>query len=498
MNSKHFSVRNTEPVSLDKVPILTPEDFNSEVKKLLSLGYAISAYFADENEEILYAVCTTQESGLIKILRGKITDKEFSSIATEYEKVQLFEREIYESTKLTPKNHPWLKPVRFPQDGDFTIGKMDFFKMNGDEIHEVAVGPVHAGVIEPGHFRFQCHGETVYNLEISLGYQHRGIENKIAKTPDLKTLMLMETLCGDSTIAHATAYSQAIESLSNVKVSPYDNIIRAIALELERCANHIGDIGALAGDAGYLPTQSYCGRIRGDFLNMTALICGNRFGRGLVVPGGVGYAITTDTIDELERRIKTGLPEFLDAAKLLFENPSILSRFEDIGNVSYDDALKIGLVGPASRACGIRSDIRQDYPYGQYCFSNIPVATYDSGTVLGRAYIRWIEVQNSVAFIVDQLAHLKKSNRRNMSSKKESANFTLMPNSLVVSLTEGWRGEVCHVVKTDSDGNLIKYKIYDPSFHNWQGLSHSLKNQQISDFPLCNKSFNLSYCGHDL
>ena len=158
---------------------------------------------------------------------------------------------------------------------------MDFFKVEGEEIHEVAVGPVHAGIIEPGHFRFQCFGENVLNLEISLGYQHRGVERALIGGPDKRTLHYMETLAGDTTIGHTTAYCQLIESLSGSNVSPRAQSLRGIALELERLANHTGDLGALAGDIGYLPTSSFCGRIRGDFLNMTALICGSRFGRGL-------------------------------------------------------------------------------------------------------------------------------------------------------------------------------------------------------------------------
>ena len=178
--------------------------------------------------------------------------------------------------------------------------------MAGEEVHEVAVGPVHAGVIEPGHFRFQCHGETVFHLEISLGYQHRGVERALVGGPNPRTIHYIETLAGDTSIAHAIAYCRAVESLSDTRVPPRAQVIRGIALELERVANHIGDLGALAGDVGFLPTMSYCGRIRGDVLNMTAMLCGNRFGRGLVRPGGVAFDLDDESVQELTRRVRIG------------------------------------------------------------------------------------------------------------------------------------------------------------------------------------------------
>ncbi len=244
--------------------------------------------------------------------------------------------------------------------------------MDGDEIHEVAVGPVHAGIIEPGHFRFQCHGEYVFHLEISLGYQHRGVERALIGGPDKRTIPYMETLAGDTTIGHALAYCEAVESLAACKVPARAQVLRAIALELERLANHTGDLGTLANDIGYLPTASYCGRIRGDFLNLTALICGNRFGRGLLRPGGVLFDLDEARQKQLEERLTQARKDVTSAVELLWNSSSVRARFENAGPVSRETALELGLVGLAARASGIEHDVRIQFPSGIYRFAQIP------------------------------------------------------------------------------------------------------------------------------
>jgi Ni,Fe-hydrogenase III large subunit len=367
--------------------------------------------------------------------------------------------------------------------------------MTGEEVHEVAVGPVHAGIIEPGHFRFQCHGETVYHLEISLGYQHRGVERAMIGGPALRTIHYVETLAGDTTAGHATAYSRAVEALSATRVPARAQALRGVTLELERVANHLGDLGALAGDAGFLPSMSYLGRIRGDVLNMTALLCGNRFGRGMVRPGGVAFDVDARIVEQLRRRLEAVARDARNAVELLWDSPSVMARFDGVGVVPLDLCRQIGLVGVAARACGAARDVRRDFPYGIYRFAHIPVSTWHTGDVFARAYVRWLEVQRSLVFIGEQIDSLPEGP---VTRVDDPAGVSPAAEQMAVALVEGWRGEICHAAITGSDGRFRRYKVVDPSFHNWFGLALTLRNQQISDFPLCNKSFNLSYCGHDL
>ena len=497
---------NCQAIDIKQIPVVPVNKFRDFVIEGTTSGKRIVSLFAvpsDSNLFCLYAVLADDKYGKLSVLSSMVHDK-YPSLTPDCTQAHLFEREIAEQWAIVPEGHPWLKPVRFhksyvgshdawnrKKDENIKPSVMDFFQVEGEQIHEVAVGPVHAGIIEPGHFRFQCHGENVLNLEISLGYQHRGIEHALINNPDKKTLYYMQTIAGDTTIGHTTAYCHLIESLSNNQVSPGAQSLRGIALELERLANHTGDLGALAGDIGYLPTSSFCGRIRGDFLNLTALICGNRFGRGLISPGGVNYAINTKISDLLAKKLIELKKDVEVAVTLLWDTPSVLSRFEDTGVVSPDVCRELGLVGVPARACGIQSDCRFNFPAGIFRYSQIPVSTWHTGDVFARAYVRWLEIQRSISFILEQI---------NAYPQVMITKDIKMPASdkFCVSLVEGWRGEICHVGITGNDGSLRHYKITDPSFHNWAGLSLAMRNQQISDFPLCNKSFNLSYCGHDL
>ncbi len=497
---------NGAAAELDDLPRLALGDFRAAVIGARARRQRVSALFGAIRAEKLglYAVLADDDAGVLECAWTELDGDQFPSMTPECAEVHLFEREIAEQWGVVPQGHPWFKPVRFqrglrrardawgrPPGTAPLVGVTDYFQVEGEEIHEVAVGPVHAGVIEPGHFRFQCHGEHVYHLEISLGYQHRGVERRLLGGPGKRTIHYMETLAGDTTIGHTTAYCQIMEALGGRHATARACALRGLALELERLANHTGDLGALGGDVGFLPTASYCGRLRGDFLNMTAVLCGSRFGRGIVRPGGVAFDVETTHVSELRKRLDLAARAVTGAVQLLWTRPSVMARFEETGRISPETATSLGLVGPPARACGLRRDVRKTHPTGIFQLAHIPVSTADTGDVFARAYVRWLEIERSMEYVQSQLGELPRGGVHREVPAPKGASFA-------VSLVEGWRGEICHVAMTDERGRFSAYKVVDPSFHNWMGLALALRDQQISDFPLCNKSFNLSYCGHDL
>jgi Ni,Fe-hydrogenase III large subunit len=502
MDNRFHHCRNAEPARLTDVPQVDVARFRAAVLDAVLLDECrVASFFAREASGgvELVVVVARDDAGELGLLRTTLAGDSFESLTPECPQVHMFEREIAEQFGIRIEGHPWLKPARFqpsfrpdhPVFAKSEVGVTDYFRVEGDQVHEVAVGPVHAGVIEPGHFRFQCHGEHVFHLEISLGYQHRGIERALAGGPTKKTIHYMETAAGDTTIGHTLAYCQAVEALAGTKPPARAHSLRAIALELERLANHVGDLGALSGDVAFLPTASFCGRLRGDFLNLSAELCGSRFGRGLVRPGGVQFDLEPDGVEAFAARLAAATRDTAGSVRLLWETPTVIERFENTGVVDAEVCSAIGLVGVAARACGRGIDVRHDFPFGMYRFVHVPVMTAHHGDVNSRAFVRWLEIQRSAEFVAEQIRTLPATRTRvDVGS--------LAAGTIVVSLTEGWRGEVCHVAMTDDDGRISRYKITDPSFHNWFGLALALRGGQISDFPLCNKSFNLSYCGHDL
>jgi Ni,Fe-hydrogenase III large subunit len=487
-----IKTRNAVPVETTAIPVVDIALFRRDILSVIGEGCRLLLLVGlsqDAEGTRLLAALVDDARGEIGLLATVVSGR-YPALTPDCPAAHYFEREIHEQWAVRPEGHPWLKPVRFPRGGP-TIEEFDFFQVSGAEIHEVAVGPVHAGIIEPGHFRFNCHGERVIHLEIMLGYQHRGVEEALRGGPDKRSVHLAETIAGDTTAGHATAYCQLVEAFSATACSPRALALRSIALELERIANHIGDLGALAADVGFLPAAAYCGRLRGDVLNLTAELCGSRLGRSWIRPGGVAREPGSEVLRELKQRLGEAERYMQNAVELLWKSSSVRARFENTGTLTRQVAADIGIVGPPARSSGIDRDCRRDFPVPASRNDHPAVAVGETGDVFARAFQRWNETKNSVAFLARILGEPG-------AGEPLAAVGALAPNSLAVSLVEGWRGEIVHLGMTDKSGRFAQYKIVDPSFRNWFGLAMAMRGQAISDFPLCNKSFNLSYCGHDL
>jgi len=501
-NEALLPLYNRRSVGVGDIPLLPLEKFAAAVTNSVGAGSRIVSLFGVPEDSRTLRLCAVMANDDAAQLGATcaLVGQEYPALSPTCRQASRFEREIAEQCAAIPKGHASLKPLRrhepdhAPSAWEVRPKNREDFRFDavlGDEVHEVAVGPVHAGIIEPGHFRFHAHGEEVLSLEIMLGYQHRGVERLLERSERGRAVLVAESIAGDTVIGHASAFCGAIEALARSHKTPRAQTIRGIALELERLANHIGDLGALSGDVAYQPAAAYFGRLRGECLNLLMTISGNRYGRGLIRPGGVLFDIPPTMASEVMRGVDRLRDELRPVAQLLFETASVQSRFDGVGVVSAEQCRANGYVGVVARSCEVQRDVRHDFAYGVYRFAQIPVATAWSGDVYARALVRWLEVQRSIEFILEQLASLPRGH-------VQVECGALRPSELVVALEEGWRGEIAHIVVTDAAGRIRRHKVVDPSFHNWSALASAMPGNQISDFPLCNKSFNLSYAGHDL
>lgn len=495
--------------SIDNVSIMDYSAFMSELTSLIRdpANHCLFYMAYPNSGGLRFLACIARDEHHDFVLLSHQLDNieaSLESLTPEVPQLHLFEREIAENFGVRFEGHPWMKGVRFTtydlreyaKSGKLERKDYSFFEMDGEEHHEVGVGPIHAGIIEPGHFRFICNGERVMHLEIMLGYQHRGVESLLttARTGLVRSL-LAESVAGDTAVGHSVAHATLMESLAGYSSPPRLDLERAIALEMERIAVHIGDTAALCTDVAYQSGQVVNEALRTTVINTTQFWCGNRFGKGLVRPAGTHYPATAEVIAAIRNVLDDSIKRYVDMADVIYTSPSVLSRFDGIGMVTTNQAMNIGAVGMAARSSGLKRDIRQSHPSLVYAALPHNPVVIDSGDVLARGMLRNLEVRQSAAMIhkwLDQLEQLDPVSCRPDYSLK------MKPDTIAFSLAEGWRGEICHVAITDSQGRIIQYKVKDPSFHNWMALALAVRNQEISDFPICNKSFNLSYCGHDL
>ena len=449
------------------------------------------------NAAIVVTAVFQSNTGDVAVLRARAAPGEhYPSLTVRHPAAHIYERELWEQTGLQPDGHPWLKPVRFEGERQQRMADYPFFQVRGQEVHEVGVGPIHAGVIEPGHFRFMCLGEKVHHLEIQLGYQHRGVETLLLRRPPMSLTPIVESICGDSCIAYAWGYIAALEALTDSTPSFESEVLRGIALEMERIAIHVATLNGLATDIAFLQGTGTYGRLRTAVINASQRVSGNRFGRGWLRPWrtkGLSAALRQDlrqTLTDFARDL-AGINDLMCSAL------SVKARFKGTGVVTRQVARDLGLLGVAGRASGVAQDTRGQLPGRLYERLPIEMQVEVSGDCWARMVIRMREIDASLAWLFrvldDETLDLKGD-----ADTPIVLDARLRPEALCVSLIEGVRGPVVQVLETSAQGTLTHYKVQDPSLPNWFGLAMAVRDNGISDFPICNKSFDLSYCGNDL
>lgn len=495
-------VKNNEAIPFQSIPVSGYPDFleyNTALKSNESFHCILYFGFIQNSYLVLICCMANDEESNIYITSSRVDispGNVYPSFTHKHFSFHIFERELHENFGINYIDHLWLKPVRYAfdrADKSSVISNYPFRRFVSEELHEVGVGPVHAGVIEPGHFRFICSGEQILHLEIQHGYQHRGIEKlMISKKKLSERHMLAESIAGDSVAGHTTAFVNLWESICGLKADPDIQLSRTLTMELERIAAHTGDLSAICNDIAYQLGSAVFGRLRTPVINALQQWCGNRFAKSLIRAGNNHYPLTRNTIDLLLKVMDAFEPDYKEMYSKMKSLPSVMARLEKTGILTREQASDIGSVGLSARMCGITRDIRASHPHGLYIgLGHNPVIKHH-GDVYSRIQLRNEEIIQSIGYVRQFLYNINSS----------SLNYRVLPKPepgiLSISLTEGWRGEICHCAITDEKGDLLLYKIKDPSMHNWLALSMSVRNNEISDFPLCNKSFNLSYCGYDL
>jgi Ni,Fe-hydrogenase III large subunit len=501
-----LKIVNHQPVSFNEIPVLNYVDFYDTCNHLLDEDFRhCVAYYAFEDGNFLRFICAIaddHDSSIhlfsYKLERSQAARTALVSLAARHYPMHIYEREITENWGVRFEGHPWAKPVRYAHnraDKNQVPNNYPFFDIGGSQLHHVGVGPVHASIIEPGFFKFLCNGEMVQHLEIQLGWQHRGVEQLyLTKGKLLQRNILSENIAGDTAVGHATTFAMLMESLGGVSVASRLQYERGIALELERIAMHVADLSNLCVGIAYQLGASVFGALRTPVINYNQWWCGNRFGKGLIRTGGSHFTLHAKLADRLLLMLNDFSNRFQEMASQMFSMPGVLERLEEIGTVSTAQAKLIGAVGMAARSSGLLRDLRHSHPFGVYRERVYRPAMVPSGDVYARAFLRKMEIEKSILYIQSLLQQMDSQH----DTPKPLSAVSLQPDAFSISMVEGWRGEIVHTAVTNSVGEIVHYKVKDPSFHNWLALGLALRQLEISDFPINNKSFNLSYCGHDL
>jgi Ni,Fe-hydrogenase III large subunit/Ni,Fe-hydrogenase III component G len=416
-----------------------------------------------------------------------------------------FEREIRDLFGILPTGHPDPRPLvkhgfwparyhplrkdavsfEFSDDGQ----PFPFTPVGGEGVYEIPVGPVHAGVIEPGHFRFSVMGETIIDMKSRLYFTHKGTEKLFEGRQPVAGVELAERVSGDTSVGHALAYCQAVEAAAGASVPERARLLRVVLLELERVYNHIGDFGGIANDTGFAVAHAHCYRVRERLLRINKVLTGSRLLRGVLCPGGVVRDLAAPAA--LPRQIEAAAGDFEEMVEICLNNTLVRDRLEGTGVLQLALARDYGALGYVGRASGMDLDARRDHPFAAYDQLEFAVPVLTAGDVSARARVRVAEVRESARLIAQACSRLEPGPVRTESERCE-------PFVPAFGIVEGWRGRIVHWVMTGADGTLDRVKIVDPSFFNWPALSHALMGNIVPDFPLCNKSFNQSYSGNDL
>jgi len=424
------------------------------------------------------------------------------------------QRAMVDLLGLVPEEHhdarPWLRHDAWPADyhpllaertgrEKFEVGNdpYAFVPVEGDGVHEIPVGPVHAGVIEPGHFRFAVVGEKVLRLEQRLGYTHKGIEKLFEghEPLDPDCASLAARVSGDSTVAYGWAYAMAVESAATCEVPQRAQWLRALALERERVANHLGDLGALGNDAGFAFGLAQFSRLKEDWLRLNAAAFGHRYLMDYVVPGGVRGDPGHMLLQALERQCTEIGHEVAQLRLIYDEHTGLQDRFAGAGRVAPELASRLGLTGLAGRASGQVHDLRGDFALPPYAELGVAHAANSQGDVAARVAVRFDETLESLRLLRAIANRLQETDP---AAEVHAAPAAVASTACGVGWVEGWRGEVLVALELDQYGVIRRCHCHDPSWQNWPLLEHAVIGNIVPDFPLINKSFNLSYSGHDL
>lgn len=434
-------------------------------------------------------------SNEIVIFTLPCSDNRLPSIGRAHAPAIRLERTMQDLWGLTledaPDARPWLDHGQWGGRASTAARGYDFLQADGENLHQVAVGPVHAGTIEPGHFRFTASGETVVRLEERFGYAHKGVE-RLMIGADLSTgLALAERISGDSTVGYGIAYCRALEAALEFRPPPRAEWLRALALEMERIANHLGDFGAVCNDASFSLIHAHCAMLREDVLRAAEAAFGSRLMRGVVIPGGLRSSQTPGALEGI-RQLADGIDRRLDLLQETYEETSSLQdRTATTGKVSAALVARFAAGGYVGRASGRAFDARKAYPFPPYDSLAFETPVLSAGDVDARVRIRIIEIRQSLKLVRQIILGLPGGRQHvdapSVSEAREGA-----------AIVEGFRGDIFASVRLSPDQEIERCHMRDPSWFQWPLLEAAIEGNIIADFPLCNKSFNCSYSGHDL